>query len=91
MVRHWYNKAAVDGTTKGVLISDGCVCKEHQSGGHSVSNRDFFWMTYGCCVPDLKELALALSLLGYGSGCAKRNWTACKSVLNNRHNCLDKN
>ena len=49
-----------------------------------------FWTTYGYCALELKSLALVITSLPCGSGCAERNWAACKSVLNKKPNRIAK-
>ena len=49
-----------------------------------------FWTTYGYCVLGLTALALAITPLPCGSGCAEQNWAACKSVLNKKQNRIAK-
>ena len=49
-----------------------------------------FWATYGYCALELKELALAITPLPCGSGCAERNWATCKGVLNKKRNRIAK-
>ena len=68
----------------------GAFSRSTDAGDYTMSDRVCSWATYGYCAADLKLVALALTPLSCGSGCAERNWTACKSVLNKRRNRLGK-
>ena len=59
-------------------------------GGSDYNNPDCvcFWTMYGYCALELKELALAITPLPCGSGCAKKNWAICKSVLTKKQTCI---
>ena len=68
----------------------GVFARGMEAGDYMMSDSVCFWKMYGCCAPDLKQVALVLTPLGCGSGCAQRDWATCKKALNKERNCPGK-
>ena len=62
----------------------GAFARIVEGGDYNNPDCVCFWKTYGYCALELKPLALAITPLPCGSGCAKWNWVACKSGQNKK-------